>query len=102
MTVDGTQLDGIAGVLWDVHGTQATVFRDSDVIYRLYRQAYPATGDEPRPIQGRCFVSEPQRPYAIGERVMLETRDSQRFFGTVRHIREMRTGSVSLILDMEK
>lgn len=101
--VDGTQLDGIAGVLWDVRGMRATVRRDSDVIYRLYRQEHPAAaGDEPRPMQGRCFISEPQRPYAIGEKVMLETRDGQRFFGTVRHIREMRTGSVSLILDIQR
>lgn len=101
--VDGAQLDGIAGVLWDVRGEQATVRRDSDVIYRLYRQENPAAAEgEPRPMQGRCFISEPQRPYTVGEKAMLETRDSQHFFGTVRHIREMRTGSVSLILDIQR
>ena len=52
-------------------------------------------------MRGRCFISEPQRPYALGDRVMLETRDGQRIFGIVRQIREMRTGSVSLILDIE-
>ncbi len=101
--VGGTELDGIAGVLWNVQDTQATARRDSDVIYRLYRQENPAAeGDESQPMRGRCFISEPQRPYAIGEAVMLETRDGQHIFGTVQHIREMRTGSVSLILDIER
>jgi len=101
--VGGTELDGIAGVLWDVRGMQVTARRDSDVIYRLYRQENPcATGGESQPMHGRCFISEPQRPYAIGEAVMLETRDGQRIFGTVQQIREMRTGSVSLILNIQK
>jgi hypothetical protein len=100
--VGGTELDGIAGILWDVQGVQATARRDSDVIYRLYRPEDSSTeGDRLRPTRGRCFISEPQRSYAIGETVMLETRDGQRFFGTVQHIREMRTGSVSLILDIQ-
>ncbi|MHB8644830.1 MAG: hypothetical protein ACYDAR_03450 [Thermomicrobiales bacterium] len=97
-----TEIDGIAGVLWDVQGTEATAPRDSDVIYRLYRQeASAARGDALLPMRGRCFISEPQRPYRLGDRVMLETRDGQRIFGTVQHIREMRTGSVSLILDIQ-
>ncbi len=101
--VGGTELDGIAGVLWDAQGTQAIAPRDSDVIYRLYRQEHAAVaGDALWPMRGRCFVSEPQRPYAVGETVMLETRDGLRIFGTVQHIREMRTGSVSLILDIQK
>ncbi len=100
--VGGAELDGIAGVLWDVQCTEATARRDSDVIYRLYRQENSsATGGESQPMRGRCFISEPQRPYAIGEVVMLETRDRQHIFGTVQHIREMRTGSVSLILDIQ-
>lgn len=100
--VDGTELDGIAGVLWDAREMRAITPRDSDVIYRLYRQENAAVaGDALRPMRGRCFVSEPQRPYAVGETVMLETRDGQRIFGTVQHIREMRTGSVSLILDIQ-
>lgn len=100
--VGGTELDGIAGVLWDVQGIQATTPRDSDVIYRLYRQEDPSVEKSgSQPMRGRCFISEPQRPYAVGETVMLETRDGQRFFGTVQHIREMRTGSVSLILDIQ-
>ncbi|MGI8690926.1 MAG: hypothetical protein ACR2M3_20290 [Thermomicrobiales bacterium] len=103
MTVDGTELDGIAGILWDVQGTRVTARRDSDVIYRLYRQENPsAKGDGAQPMRGRCFISEPQRPYTIGETVMLETRDGQRIFGVVQHIREMRTGSVSLILDIRQ
>lgn len=98
----GTEVDGIAGILWDAVGTQAIAPRDSDVIYRLYRQGDPfPAGDADRPMRGRCFISEPRRPYALGDRVMLETRDGQRIFGTVRQIREMRTGSVSLILDVE-
>ena len=101
--VGGTELDGIAGILWDVQGARATAPRDSDVIYRLYRQERaPVAGDERPPVRGRCFISEPKRPYAIGEALMLETRDGQRIFGTVQHIREMRTGSVSLILDIER
>jgi hypothetical protein len=101
--VGGTELDGIAGILWDVQGIQATAPRDSDVIYRLYRQEDPAVEKSAsRSMRGRCFISEPQRPYAVGETVMLETRDGQRFFGTVQHIREMRTGSVSLILDIHQ
>lgn len=103
VVVGGTELGGIAGILWDVRGGQATARRDSDVIYRLYCQENQlAERDEPPSLQGRCFISEPQRPYDIGETVMLEMRDGQRFFGTVRHTREMRTGSVSLILDIEK
>lgn len=99
--VGGMELDGIAGVLWDAQGTRATAPRDRDVIYRLYRQeAPPEAGDTVRPMRGRCFISEPQRPYVLGETLMLETRDGQRIFGTVQHIREMRTGSVSLILDI--
>ncbi len=102
LVVGGTELDGIAGVLWDVQGIQAIAPRDSDVIYRLYRQETPSTeGDTLRPLRGRCFVSEPQRSYVIGETVMLETRDGQRIFGTIQHIREMRTGSVSLILNIK-
>jgi hypothetical protein len=101
--VGGTELDGIAGILWDVQGTRVTSPRDRDVIYRLYRQETPSVaGDEMRPMRGRCFISEPQRPYAVGETLMLETRDGQRIFGTVQHIREMRTGSVSLILDIQQ
>lgn len=101
--VGGTELDGIAGVLWDVQGMRATVPRDSDVIYRLYRkESASVAGDKCAPVRGRCFISEPQRPYALGEALMLETRDGQRIFGTVLHIREMRTGSVSLILDIER
>lgn len=100
--VGGTELDGIAGILWDVEGTRATTPRDSDVIYRLYRQERaPIAGYERTPMRGRCFISEPQRPYALGESLMLETRDGRRIFGTVQHIREMRTGSVSLILDIQ-
>ncbi len=101
--VVGTELDGIAGVLWDVRDGRATARRDSDVIYRLYRQESQLTeADESQPMRGRCFISEPQRPYSVGEAVMLEMRDGQHFFGLVQHIREMRTGSVSLILDIEK
>jgi len=102
MMVDGTELDGIAGVLWDAQGLREIAPRDSDVIYRLYRQENAdVAGDALRPMRGRCFVSEPQRPYTVGETVMLETRDGQRIFGTVQQIREMRTGSVSLILDIQ-
>ncbi len=97
----GTEFDGIAGVLWDVQGMRATAPRDSDVIYRLYRQEHPAEGDESLPMRGRCFISEPRRPYIAGEAVMLETRDGQRIFGIIQHIREMRTGSVSLILAIQ-
>ncbi len=101
VSVGGTELDGIAGVLWDVEECRAIAPRDSDVIYRLYRQQSPADEDNtPRPMRGRCFISEPQRPYSIGDCVMLETRDGQRVLGIVQHIREMRTGSVSLILDI--
>jgi hypothetical protein len=102
VVVGSTEVDGIAGILWDVAGTQPVAPRDSDVIYRLYRQegASPAD-DESRPMRGRCFISEPSRPYASGDEVMLETRDGQRIFGTVHQIREMRTGSVSLILDVQ-
>lgn len=101
MIVGGTELDGIAGILWDVQEARATAPRDSDVIYRFYRQGSPPDEEsERRPLRGRCFISEPQRPYAIGEALMLETRDGQRIFGTVHHIREMRTGSISLILDI--
>lgn len=96
--VSGAEIDGIAGILWDVAGVQPIAPRDIDVIYRLYRQE---NGDAPHPMRGRCFISEPQRPYAPGDRVMLETRDGQRIFGIVQQIREMRTGSVSLILDIE-
>ena len=100
--VVGTELDGIAGVLWDVRDGRATARRDSDVIYRLYRQeSQPVEADGSQPMRGRCFISEPQRPYVVGEAVMLETRDGQRFWGAVRHIRDMRTGSVSLILDIQ-
>lgn len=100
--LDGTEIDGIAGILWDVVGTQAIARRDSDVIYRLYQIEDPLlTGGAARAMRGRCFISEPQRPYALGDRVMLETRDGQRIFGVVQQIREMRTGSVSLILDIE-
>src|SRR4051794_19900986 len=100
--VGGAEVDGIAGVLWDVAGVQPTTPRDTDVIYRLYRQERPSSAeDASRPMRGRCFISEPQRPYALGDRVMLETRDGQHIFGAVRQIREMRTGSVSLILDIE-
>ncbi len=102
MIVGGTEVDGIAGVLWDAVGGQAVAPRDADVIYRLYRKERPAPGEgDVRPMRGRCFISEPQRPYALGDHVMLETRDGQRVFGTVSQIREMRTGSVSLILDVE-
>jgi hypothetical protein len=102
MMVGGVEVDGIAGVLWDAVGTRAIAPRDDDVIYRLYRQEAPSDSeDDTRPMRGRCFISEPRRPYALGDRVMLETRDGQRVFGTVRQIREMRTGSVSLILDIE-
>ncbi len=97
--VAGTEQDGIAGVLWDVDATGALARRDHDVIYRLYRQRDPAAPAEaPGVLRGRCFISEPQRPYAVGERLMLETRDGQRIFGTVASVREMRTGSVSIIL----
>jgi hypothetical protein len=83
-------------------GTQAIAPRDDDVIYRLYRQETPSDSEgDTRPMRGRCFISEPKRPYVPGDRVMLETRDGQRVFGIVRQIREMRTGSVSLILDVE-
>jgi hypothetical protein len=88
----GTEQDGIAGVLWDVDDAGAVTRRDHDIIYRLYRQGGAG------PLRGRCFVSEPRRPYAIGERLMLETREGQRIFGTVESFREMRTGSISLIL----
>jgi hypothetical protein len=100
--VASSEVDGIAGVLWDAEDARAIAPRDSDVIYRLYRQeaSAPAVGAPP-PMRGRCFVSEPRRPYTLGERVMLETRDGRRIFGTVRQVREMRTGSVSLILDVE-
>lgn len=102
MILVGTEVDGIAGVLWDAVGMQAVAPRDSDVIYRLYRQGDPSPAEsDVRPMRGRCFISEPRRPYALGDRVMLETRDGQRIFGTVRQVREMRTGSVSLILDIE-
>jgi hypothetical protein len=102
MIVGGAEIDGIAGVLWDAVGTRAIAPRDSDVIYRLYRQEPPASAeDDASRMRGRCFISEPQRSYALGDRVMLETRDGQRVFGIVRQIREMRTGSVSLILDVE-
>jgi len=102
VTVGGTEVDGIAGVLWDVAGVRPIAPRDTDVIYRLYRQEQePPPAAAPRPLRGRCFISEPQRPYVIGDRVMLETRDGQRIFGVVQQIREMRTGSVSLILDIE-
>ncbi len=101
--VSSTELDGIAGVLWDARGTQAIAPRDHDIIYRLYRQDDPsAPVGTAAPLRGRCFISEPQRPYAVGERLMLETRDGQRFFGTVQQIREMRTGSVSLILSIDQ
>ncbi len=97
--VVGTELDGIAGVIWDVWGTQVLAPRDHDVIYRLYRQENDLVdAGALRPLRGRCFISEPQRPYTLGDTVMLETRDGQHIFGTVQHIREMRTGSVSLIL----
>jgi hypothetical protein len=100
--VADTELDGIAGVVWDVRDGRATARRDGDVIYRLYRQeCRSAEADEPHLMRGRCFISEPQRPYIVGEIVMLEMRDGQRFFGAVRHIRDMRTGSVSLILDIQ-
>ena len=100
--VSSMELDGIAGILWDVQGTRATARRDSDVIYRLYRQENPsAEAGESQPMRGRCFISEPQRPYAIGEAVMLETRDGQHIFGAVQHIREMRAGSISLILTIQ-
>jgi hypothetical protein len=102
VTVSGTEVDGIAGVLWDVAGGHPIAPRDTDVIYRLYRQEpSPPAADAPRPLRGRCFISEPRRPYVIGDRVMLETRDGRRIFGGVQQIREMRTGSVSLILDIE-
>jgi len=95
----GTEQDGIAGVLWDVDSAGAVTRRDHDVIYRLYRQQAPNAPTDPAgALRGRCFISEPQRPYAIGERLMLETREGQRIFGTVASIREMRTGSVSIIL----
>jgi hypothetical protein len=100
--VGGAEVDGIAGVLWDAVGTCAIAPRDSDVIYRLYRHEDPPDTDgDARPMRGRCFISEPQRPYVLGDRLVLETRDGQRIFGSVRQIREMRTGSVSLILDIE-
>jgi hypothetical protein len=102
MMVGGTEVDGIAGVLWDAVGRHATAPRDDDVIYRLYRHEDPSAAEsDARPMRGRCFISEPKRPYVPGDRVMLETRDGQRVFGIVRQIREMRTGSVSLILDVE-
>jgi hypothetical protein len=91
----GTEQDGIAGVLWDVDSTGAVTRRDHDIIYRLYRHG------EAGALRGRCFVSEPQRPYAVGERLMLETREGQRIFGTVESFREMRTGSISLILAID-
>ena len=100
--VGGTELDGIAGILWDVAEMRATAPRDRDVIYRFYRQGEASPlGDDLLPMRGRCFISEPQRPYTVGEMVMLETRDGQRIFGVVQHIREMRTGSISLILDIQ-
>jgi hypothetical protein len=95
----GTEQDGIAGVLWDVDSAGAVTRRDHDVIYRLYRQADPGASEGSTGVlRGRCFVSEPQRPYAAGERLMLETREGQRIFGTVASIRELRSGSISLIL----
>ena len=102
LIVSGMEVDGIAGVLWDAVGTRGIAPRDSDVIYRLYRQESqsPAESAAP-PMRGRCFISEPRRPYAVDDRVMLETRDGQRIFGAVRQIRKMRTGSVSLILDID-
>lgn len=103
VTVDGTELNGIAGIIWDVQGREKTTPRDSDIIYRFYRQEHPSTaGDTSRPMRARCFISEPQRPYALGETLLLETRDGQRVFGTVQQIREMRTGSVSLILEIQQ
>lgn len=95
------EVDGIAGVLWDAEGTRPLAVRDRDVIYRLYRQEGQAVAASAGILRGRCFVSEPQRPYAVGERLMLQTRDGQRIFGAVASIREMRTGSLSLILEMD-
>jgi hypothetical protein len=95
----GTEQDGIAGVLWDVDSAGAVTRRDHDVIYRLYRQQAPGgAAGSVGVLRGRCFISEPQRPYGIGERLMLETREGQRIFGAVESTREMRTGSVSIIL----
>jgi hypothetical protein len=97
----GSEQDGIAGVLWDVDDAGALTRRDHDVIYRLYRQRAPdAPESSPGVLRGRCFISEPQRPYAVGERLMLETREGQRIPGTVASIREMRTSSVSIILNI--
>jgi hypothetical protein len=99
LVAGGTEQDGIAGVLWDVDSAGAVTQRDHDVIYRLYRQREPGMPEEAGgTLRGRCFISEPQRPYVAGEEIMLETREGQRIFGTVASIREMRTGSVSVIL----
>ncbi len=95
------EVDGIAGVLWDAEGTRLLAVRDRDVIYRLYRQEGQAAESAAAVLRGRCFVSEPQRAYIVGERLMLQTRDGQRIFGTVASIREMRSGSLSLILTMD-
>lgn len=94
-------MDGIAGVLWDAEGTQPLAVRDRDVIYRLYRQEKSAAIAPAGTLRGRCFVSEPQRAYTIGERLMLQTRDGQRIFGVVISVREMRTGSLSVVLAMD-
>src|SRR4051812_28738133 len=86
-----TEQDGIGGVLWDVDSTGAVTRRDHDVIYRLYRQRVPGAPEGASgALRGRCFISEPQRPYAVGARLMLETREGQRIFGTVESLREMR------------
>lgn len=97
----GMEVDGIAGVLWDAEGTRPVAVRDRDVIYRLYRPEGQPAGETPTGARGRCFISEPQRAYAVGERLMLQTRDGQCIFGVVTAMREMRTGSLSLVLAMD-
>src|ERR1700709_1444635 len=70
MMASGAEVDGIAGVLWDAVDMRAIRPRDSDVIYRLYRQEMlAASGEAVRSMRGRCFISEPQRPYTLDDRV---------------------------------
>ena len=63
MMASGAEVDGIAGVLWDAVDMRAITPRDSDVIYRLYRQEIATGGEAVGSMRGRCFISEPQRPY---------------------------------------